>query len=50
VAAGYTNNEIGIQLNLSINTVKGYLRNVMQKLAARNRTQLIVNARSRGFI
>lgn len=50
VAAGCTNNEIGIQLNLSINTVKGYLRNVMQKLAARNRTQLIVNARARGFI
>lgn len=50
VAAGNTNNEIGTELNLSINTVKSYLRNVMQKLSARNRTQLIVNARSRGFL
>lgn len=50
VAAGNTNNEIGAQLHLSINTVKSYLRNVMQKLSARNRTQLIVNARARGFL
>ncbi|MDV6212791.1 response regulator transcription factor [Rhodococcus erythropolis] len=50
VGAGYTNSEIGYELNLSVNTVKDYIRNVMQKLAARNRAQLITNARSRGFL
>ena len=50
VAAGHTNAEIGTELNLSVNTVKSYLRTVMHKLAARNRTQLIANARGRGLL
>jgi two-component system, NarL family, nitrate/nitrite response regulator NarL len=50
VAAGHTNPEIGTELNLSINTVKTYLRTVMQKLAARNRAQLIANARGQGLL
>jgi DNA-binding NarL/FixJ family response regulator len=50
VAAGHTNPEIGAELNLSINTVKTYLRTVMQKLAARNRAQLIANARGQGLL
>lgn len=50
VAAGHTNVEIGHELNLSVNTVKDYLRNVMQKLKARNRAQLITNARVRGLL
>jgi two-component system nitrate/nitrite response regulator NarL len=50
VAAGYTNPEIGDELNLSVNTVKSYLREVMHKLAARNRAQLIVNARTHGLL
>ena len=50
VAAGHTNPEIGVELNLSINTVKTYLRTVMQKLAARNRAQLIANARGQGLL
>lgn len=50
VAAGYTNSEIGDELNLSVNTVKSYLREVMHKLAARNRAQLIANARTHGLL
>ncbi|WP_407656908.1 response regulator transcription factor [Lentzea atacamensis] len=50
VAAGHTNPEIGAELNLSVNTVKTYLRTVMQKLAARNRAQLIANARGQGLL
>ncbi|MGY4745902.1 response regulator transcription factor [Streptomyces sp. ATMOS53] len=50
VAAGHTNPEIGAELNLSVNTVKTYLREVMHKLGARNRAQLIMNARSSGLL
>ncbi|MEV0364643.1 response regulator transcription factor [Nocardia fusca] len=50
VAAGHTNLEISSELNLSINTVKTYLRTVMHKLAARNRVQLIANARAQGLL
>ncbi|MGC7101827.1 response regulator transcription factor [Amycolatopsis lurida] len=50
VAAGHTNPEIGTELHLSINTVKTYLRTVMHKLAARNRAQLIANARGQGLL
>jgi two-component system, NarL family, nitrate/nitrite response regulator NarL len=50
VAAGHTNPEIGAELNLSVNTVKTYLRTVMHKLAARNRAQLIANARGQGLL
>ncbi|MEE1760372.1 MULTISPECIES: response regulator transcription factor [unclassified Streptomyces] len=50
VAAGYTNPAIGDELNLSVNTVKTYLREMMHKLAARNRAQLISYARTRGLL
>jgi len=50
VAAGHTNPEIGEQLGLSLNTVKTYLHNVMHKLGARNRAQVITNARAHGLL
>lgn len=50
VAAGHTNLEIGAELNLSVNTVKTYLREVMRKLGARNRAQVITKARSSGLL
>lgn len=50
VASGYTNAEIGEQLGLSLNTVKTYLHNVMQKVDARNRAQLITRARGHGLL
>jgi DNA-binding NarL/FixJ family response regulator len=37
-------------LNLTVDTVKTYLRKVMHKLGARNRAQLIMNARSSGLL
>ena len=39
VAEGRTNNEIGVTLNLSSNTVKNYLANVFDKLKVRRRSQ-----------
>jgi DNA-binding NarL/FixJ family response regulator len=50
VASGHTNSEIGQQLDLSLNTVKAYLSNVMHKLGARNRAQVITNARAHGLL
>lgn len=50
VAAGHTNGEIGRDLRLSPNTVKTYLHNVMRKLDARNRAQVITNARAHGLL
>ena len=50
VASGHTNSEIGEQLGVSSNTVKDYLGNVMQKLGARNRVQVISKARAIGLL
>jgi DNA-binding NarL/FixJ family response regulator len=50
VGSGLTNNEIGVELGLSHNTVKAYLHNVMVKFDARNRAHLISHARSRGLL
>jgi DNA-binding NarL/FixJ family response regulator len=50
VASGHTNGEIGERLGLSPNTVKTYLHNVMRKLDARNRAQVITNARAHGLL
>jgi DNA-binding NarL/FixJ family response regulator len=50
VASGLTNAEIGERLSLSLNTIKTYLHNVMHKLDARNRAQLITNARTHGLL
>ena len=35
---------------LSLNTVNAYLHNVMHKLSARNRAQVIANARAHGLL
>jgi two-component system, NarL family, nitrate/nitrite response regulator NarL len=50
VASGHTNAEIAHELVLSPNTVKTYLQNVMRKLDARNRAQVITNARAHGLL
>ncbi|MBW0115215.1 response regulator transcription factor [Pseudonocardia abyssalis] len=50
VASGHTNAEIGEQLGLSVNTVKAYLHNVMHKVDARNRAQVITRARAHGLL
>jgi two-component system, NarL family, nitrate/nitrite response regulator NarL len=50
VAIGETNQEIAAAMCLSPNTVKAYLRNLMQKLDARNRVEAISRAREVGLL
>ncbi|HTU69952.1 MAG TPA: response regulator transcription factor [Candidatus Baltobacteraceae bacterium] len=50
VAIGETNHEIAEAMSLSPNTVKAYLRNLMQKLDARNRVEAISRAREAGLL
>lgn len=50
VAAGSPNKEIASRLMVSENTVKFHLRNVMEKLQLRNRTQLAAYAINKGIV
>ena len=50
VAAGETNAQIATTMNLSLNTVKAYLRNAMRKLGARNRVEAVSRAREAGLL
>ncbi len=50
VATGATNKIISSTLNISDNTVKFHLRNIMEKLHVRNRAQLAVYATRRGMV
>lgn len=50
VAMGNTNQEIADAMGLSESTVKSYLRNVMQRLGARNRVEAISRAREAGYL
>ena len=49
VAGGSTNKEIASSLNISDNTVKYHLRNIMEKLHFKNRAQMAVYATKRGI-
>ncbi len=50
VASGETNQEIAKAMGLSENTVKSYLRNLMQRLEVRNRVEAIARARELGLL
>jgi DNA-binding NarL/FixJ family response regulator len=50
VSAGNSNKIIGAELNLSEQTVKGHLRNILSKLGANDRTHAVMIAIKRGFI
>jgi ATP/maltotriose-dependent transcriptional regulator MalT len=50
LAARYRNKEIAEKLFVSSETVKGHLRNVYQKLDARNRREAVVRAEDLGII
>lgn len=49
VASGAKNKEIANSLNISDNTVKYHLRNIMEKLQIRNRTQMAIYATKMGM-
>jgi DNA-binding CsgD family transcriptional regulator len=48
VARGLTNQEIAINLNLTLPTVKSYMTHVMEKLHVRNRVEAVLEYRRRG--
>lgn len=50
IAEGRSNVEIGAQLYLSMGTIKGHVRDILDKLSASDRTQAAVNALKRGLI
>ncbi len=50
VATGAANKEIGADLHISENTVKNHLRNILEKLHLKNRTQAADYALRRGLI
>ena len=49
VVSGAINKEIATTLNITENTVKYHLRNIMEKLHLRNRAQVAAYAVSKGI-
>lgn len=50
IAAGAGNVEIADELHIGLGTVKGHVRNILEKLSAADRTQAAVVALRRGYI
>ena len=50
MATGASNQELADQLNISINTVKCHIRNILDKLQLENRTQAASYALNRGLV
>jgi DNA-binding NarL/FixJ family response regulator len=50
IAGGNANKEIAAQLSITEETVKGYVRNIMSKLRANDRTHAVTTALKRGII
>ena len=50
LADGLSNEEVGAELHISAETVRGYVRNAMARLGARNRTQAVAAAVRAGLI
>jgi DNA-binding NarL/FixJ family response regulator len=50
VADGVGNAEIAERLHIGLGTVKGHIRDILEKLSAADRTQAAVNAMRRGYI
>jgi two-component system, NarL family, response regulator LiaR len=50
IADGVGNAEIAEQLHIGLGTVKGHIRDILEKLSASDRTQAAVNAMRRGYI
>jgi DNA-binding NarL/FixJ family response regulator len=50
IADGIGNVEIAERLNIGLGTVKGHIRDILEKLSAADRTQAAVNALRRGYL
>ncbi|MGD0967295.1 MAG: response regulator transcription factor [Candidatus Aquilonibacter sp.] len=50
IADGKANTEIAASLNMGLGTVKGHIRDILEKLSAADRTQAAVVALRKGFI
>jgi DNA-binding NarL/FixJ family response regulator len=50
LAAGLTNKEIGVRLNIAENTVKNHLKNILAKLHLQNRVQAATLAIQQGML
>jgi LuxR family maltose regulon positive regulatory protein len=50
IAEGLTNQEIGVQLSLTLNTIKAHTRNIYSKLAVNSRMQAVARARELGIL
>jgi NarL family two-component system response regulator LiaR len=50
IADGIGNSEIAERLHLGLGTVKGHIRDILEKLSAADRTQAAVNALRRGLL
>lgn len=50
VAAGNSNRQIGLELNISEETVKVHMKNLMAKLEANDRTHAVIMGLARGII
>ena len=50
IVQGYTNRQIGVELNISVRTVEGHRANLSGKLGLRNRVELVRYAREHGLL
>ncbi len=50
IVRGYTNRQIGEELNISVRTVEGHRANLSEKLGLRSRVELVRYAREHGLI
>jgi len=50
IADGRANNDIAESLHIGLGTVKGHIRDILEKLSAADRTQAAVTALRRGYI
>ena len=50
IVQGYTNRQVGEELNISVRTVEGHRANLSGKLGLRSRVELVRYAREHGFL